>query len=277
MMEWIITYYWIRQHFSRLVIVLSVGTVLAAYFITSINLHKLFSDRQVVYRMSRVFMLVGVSFMLVGFLSSVSIWQANAAANSRASKLVVSANHRDANPAKKPPASPASTAVVPSTTKPTTSYVNSYSVPADQPRLLIIPKLGVSSRVLSLGTDSTGAIATPSNVFDTAWYNQSAKPGTPGAALIDGHISSWTSHGVFFGLRSLVPGDLVEVQLGNGTTLSYKVAATQIYDANNVDMNAALSPAQANTSGLNLITCGGSVIPGTNEFSQRTIVFTEQV
>ncbi|HEY4964222.1 MAG TPA: class F sortase, partial [Candidatus Saccharimonadales bacterium] len=266
-------YYWSRLHLRRLAIQVPIALVLYKHYIASINIKALLSERLFVYRLSRMFLMMGIAFMLIGVVSSVNVWQANASANSRASKLVAVANKRDST--NKPAPAQPNNAAVPSTVKPNTPNINAYQVPADQPRYMIIPKLGVDARVLSVGLNSSGAINTPSNVFDTAWYNQSAIPGAPGATLIDGHISSWTSHGVFYSLSSLSSGDIVQIELGDGSILSYRAINRVAYDVNNVDMNAVLSPAVANTSGLNLITCGGSVIPGTNEFNQRTVVFTE--
>jgi hypothetical protein len=42
-------------------------------------------------------------------------------------------------------------------------------------------------------------------------------------------------------------------------------------------MQSAVTPIYADKPGLNLITCTGDVIKGTNEFSQRVIVYTEQL
>lgn len=94
--------------------------------------------------------------------------------------------------------------------------------------------------------------------------------------LIDGHISSWTTHGVFYGLNTLSPGDMIDVQGGNGAIFTYKVVKTQIYNSNNVNMDAALSPIDPAKPGLNLISCTGDVIAGTNDFNERIIVFATQ-
>jgi sortase A len=166
---------------------------------------------------------------------------------------------------------------VPSTTKPSTNAFSRYMVAPDLPRYITIPKLGVNARVLQTGVTSSGALGTPSNVFDTAWYTGSAKPGQPGATLIDGHVSSWTTHGVFYGLKSLVAGDQIQIQRGDGQILTYQVVKSQTYTDNEVDMQAAMTPVVAGKSGLNLITCTGQVKPGTSEFNQRVIVFTEQI
>jgi sortase (surface protein transpeptidase) len=166
---------------------------------------------------------------------------------------------------------------MPSTTKPSAHAISSYVVAPDLARYLKIPKLGVNARVMQTGVTKTGALGTPSNVYDTAWYTGSAKPGQPGATLIDGHVSSWTTHGVFYGIKTLIGGDMIQVVRGDGTVLNYQVVRTQVYDANSVDMQAAVTPVTAGKSGLNLITCTGQVEKGTSEFNERVIVFAQQV
>jgi LPXTG-site transpeptidase (sortase) family protein len=131
--------------------------------------------------------------------------------------------------------------------------------------------------VKPLGLTAKNQIAAPNNVFDAGWYTGSAKPGQPGAMLIDGHVSSWTAHGIFYNLKKLQPGDKLQIQRGDGTTFTYKVVKSRVYDAAQVDMKAALSPVTTGKPGLNLITCDGSVIKGTSEFDKRLVVFTEQL
>jgi LPXTG-site transpeptidase (sortase) family protein len=165
----------------------------------------------------------------------------------------------------------------PSTTKPSSGAFNAYMVAPDLPRYIKIPKLGVNARVLQAGVTSSGALSAPANVYDSSWYTGSAKPGQPGAALIDGHVSSWTTHGVFYGLKKLVAGDTIQIQRGDGQLLTYRVVKTQAYADDKVDMQAAMTPVTAGKSGLNLITCTGQVKKGTSEFNQRLVVFTEQI
>jgi sortase (surface protein transpeptidase) len=171
----------------------------------------------------------------------------------------------------------ANSSTVPGTTKPSALSFSQYTVAPDLPRYLKIPKLGVYARVLQVGVTKTGALGTPNNVYDTAWYTGSAKPGQPGATLIDGHVSSWTAHGVFYGIKTLVVGDMIQIIRGDGAVLNYQVVKTQVYGANNVDMQAAVTPITAGKSGLNLITCTGQVKPGTSEFNERVVVFAQQV
>ena len=59
--------------------------------------------------------------------------------------------------------------------------------------------------------------------------------------------------------------------------LAYKVIKTQTYDADNVDMAAVLAPVNPGTKALNLITCAGNVIKGTNQFDKRVVVYAQQI
>ncbi len=165
----------------------------------------------------------------------------------------------------------------PSTTKPSSNAVNNYMVAPDLPRYIKIPKLGVNARVLQAGVTSSGALDSPKNVYDAAWYTGSAKPGQVGATLIDGHVSSWKTPGVFSGLKKLVAGDTIQIQRGDGQLLTYQVIKSQVYPEDSVDMRAAMTSVDANHPGLNLITCAGKVKPGTSEFNQRLVVFTKQI
>jgi LPXTG-site transpeptidase (sortase) family protein len=165
---------------------------------------------------------------------------------------------------------------IPATKPISRSAVDNYHVPPTQPKYIIIPKLNVKAIVLALGTTSSNQIQAPPNVFETGWYDRSSLPGQAGAMLIDGHVSSWTSHGVFYGLKKLVTGDEIQIVRGDGVVFNYYVVKDQIYNSTDVDMTAVLTPLDPQRPGLNLITCDGSVITGTNEFNERIVVFAEQ-
>lgn len=162
----------------------------------------------------------------------------------------------------------------PSTTKPSTSAIANYSVAPTLPRYIDIPKLGVHARVIGLSVTSQNQLQAPDNVYDAGWYTSSSQPGQAGAMLIDGHISSWKTHGVFYAINTLKSGDSVVITRGDGQRYTYQVVETEVVDAKRVDMSSLLVPKRAGKQGLNLISCGGEVIPGTNEFDKRVVVFT---
>jgi sortase (surface protein transpeptidase) len=165
---------------------------------------------------------------------------------------------------------------IPSSAKPSKATLAAYTVAPTLPKYITIPSIGVGqTRVIPLGLLASGHIATPNNIFDTGWYTGSAKPGQPGAMFIYGHVSSWTTNGIFYRLKDIAQGALITVTRGDNTTYTYQVASTKIYPYNNVDMAAVLSPVNPGTPGLNLMTCTGPVITvdGASEFSQRLVVY----
>lgn len=171
----------------------------------------------------------------------------------------------------------ATTEPLPSTEKPADSEFKDHQVAPDAPRYIFISKISVRTIVKPIGVTVTNQIKSPDNVFDVGWYNKSSKPDQPGAMLLNGHISSWETNGVFYELKRLRSGDEIRIERGDGITFTYKVVKSQIYDADKVDMDAALAPINPNKHGLNLITCAGKVIKGTNEFDKRLVVFAEQL
>lgn len=165
---------------------------------------------------------------------------------------------------------------VPSAVKPTPAAVVGYTVAPELPKYIDIPKLSVHARILSLGITKNGNLAAPNNVYDAGWYRQSSQPGQNGAMLIDGHISNWQAKGVFYGLNKLTPGDPVTITRGDSQQFNYRVVKTQLVSADQVDMSSLLVSQNTALPGLNLISCSGDVIPGTNEFSKRLIVYAIQ-
>ena len=162
--------------------------------------------------------------------------------------------------------------------KPSENDTASYTVAADLPRYIDIPRLVVHARVLQTDVKSDGSLGTPSNIYDAAWFSQSAKPGSAGgASLIDGHVSGPTQKGVFYGLEKLSAGDIVMIEKGNGEKLYYKVSKIEVVDTAKVDMSKMLLPVTAGKAGLNLISCTGKFNSQTQQFDQRALVYAEQV
>ncbi len=206
---------------------------------------------------------IAAGLFIAGLSVGLYDWHSNRVANHHAAQLVYESNH-DINHA------------VPSTTKPVPSAFDSYTVAPKLPRYIFIPKLSVQAMVKPLGITATGQLAAPNNVYDTGWYKKSSAPGQPGAMVIDGHVSSWKTNGVFYGLKTLQPGDIIRVERGDGTTINYSVIKKQVYDYKQVDMSAILAPINAGKPGLNLITCTGDIIKGTNDFTERIVIYASE-
>lgn len=149
-----------------------------------------------------------------------------------------------------------------------------YSVAADKPRLLTIPKLAVVSRVVPLGVDHQNTILTPQNIFDTGWYTGSATLGLPNTAtLLVGHNRGPTKEGVFSKLQKLVVGDSFTVERGDGRVFTYRVVLVEAVDLMQVNMARVLSPAVPDQSGLNIMTCTGKYNAAQKTYDKRLVVY----
>jgi len=162
---------------------------------------------------------------------------------------------------------------IPTEQKPTAAAYGAYSVDPTRPRYVRIAKIGVAARVMPQTTTKSGALKAPGNVNDAGWFTSSSKPGEGGAVLLDGHVAGPTQRGVFYNIKKLVAGDVVEVERGDGTVFRYTVVRSTTTDVADTDMSDALLSAETGNQGLNLITCTGSYDSKSGEYNQRIIVF----
>lgn len=163
----------------------------------------------------------------------------------------------------------------PDESEPAAAAVGSYQVDPTLPRLITIPSLGVQARIQRQGVTKNGALQAPGNIFNAGWYEGSSKPGDGGAVLVDGHVAGPTKHGVFYNLKNIKAGAVIEIERGDGQKFNYKVVKTQSFDNDQVDMASALVPIVTGKAGLNLITCTGTI--SGSHYEQRLVVYATQI
>lgn len=154
-----------------------------------------------------------------------------------------------------------------------------YKVAPDKPRYFRAPSIGVgTTRVLETGLTPDGAVDTPKGIYDTSWYNGSASiTDDTGAMFVVGHYVGPHEAGVFWNLKKLNRGDVIEIEQGDGTISKFRVVEKIDYPVDNVDMRKALLPVNPDKLGLNLMTCGGSWDVSSQLYDQRTLVRTEKI
>lgn len=166
------------------------------------------------------------------------------------------------------------------TTKVPDESLASYTVAADVPRILTIDTLGVAARVLPMGVNEDNSMQAPTNINDSGWYTGSAKPGVPGAVVIDGHASASNAavaRGLFNSLGTLNSGDIITIEKGDGTKISYTVVFKETVALDTIDMQKAMQPYGTATEGLNLITCAGQWTDSGDTLDHRTVVYAERI
>ena len=142
------------------------------------------------------------------------------------------------------------------------------------PVRLEIARIGVSTGLQRLGRDQHGAVEVPSGPhrWDTAgWYAPGTRPGDPGSAVILGHVDSRSGPAVFYRLRELRRGDLVEVARADGSTARFAVQRTEQYDKRRFPTDEVYYPTL--TPALRLVTCGGEFDATAGHYRSNIIVF----
>jgi sortase (surface protein transpeptidase) len=140
------------------------------------------------------------------------------------------------------------------------------------PKLLSIPKIGLTANVVSVGLDSTGAMDVPNNFVDVGWYNLASKPGQVGSTVLDGHSDNF--HGdpaVFYYLDTLAKGDQIFITDQNGKEFTYTVIDNEVYPVDALPLRYIFASNDAVR--LNLITCHGQWDNSIQTYNQRTVIY----
>jgi sortase A len=141
------------------------------------------------------------------------------------------------------------------------------------PKLLVIPKLGVSAPVEYVGEDAKGNMDVPKADMNVAWYQPGFKPGSMGNAVMAGHLDTRTgAPAVFYKLATLHPGDPILINATDGTELTFIVVKVTTYPAGTFPLVDVFGP--TGKVRLNLITCEG-VYKASQGYSHRTVVYSE--
>ena len=144
--------------------------------------------------------------------------------------------------------------------EPTTEEVKEYIVAPDRPRYLTIEKLGINkARILSMGINAKGELDTPRNIFDVGWYEGSGRPGQGGTLIIDGHNGGPHVLGVFKNTPTLVNGDKIIVERGDGVIYKYSVVENVSVPLSEADayMRVAARSPETGKESVTLISCTG--------------------
>ena len=140
-----------------------------------------------------------------------------------------------------------------------------------RPVAVSIPALSVAGPLEERVADpATGELAAPHDPARAGWYAAGVVPGDQGPAVIGGHVDSRSGPGVFFRLRTLRPGDLVDVTRSDGRTVRFSVIAVALYPKDRFPTEAVYGP----TSGpeLRLVTCGGTFDRSARSYDDNVVV-----
>jgi sortase (surface protein transpeptidase) len=145
---------------------------------------------------------------------------------------------------------------------------------APAPTALAIPSIGVSAPIVSLGRNADGTAQVPATTTVAGWYDQGPVPGQRGPAVILGHVDSISGPGIFYDLKDLKPGALINVTEA-GRTLTFSVQQVEIYSKTAFPTQAVFGPTPARA--LRLVTCGGPFDYSTGHYYDNVVAYATEV
>ncbi|HET6502232.1 MAG TPA: class F sortase [Amycolatopsis sp.] len=158
---------------------------------------------------------------------------------------------------------------------PATSTTSGAGMTRSDPVRLRIPRLDVSSDLVSLGVNGDGTVQVPSlaKPEEAGWYRFGPTPGQIGPAVILGHVDGGGHKGVFYDLKTLAAGDEVDVDRTDGTTARFRVDRLVEVPKDRFPTEAVYG--NTDTPELRLITCGGSLDRAAHSYRDNIIVYAD--
>jgi Sortase domain len=162
------------------------------------------------------------------------------------------------------------TTTVPAPTAPAPAVV-ARSVPI----AVRIPTIGLAVWLTQLGLNANGTVAVPTNTQAPGWFSPGPSPGQVGSAVLLGHVDSYQGPGVFFKLRTLQPGNQIEVNLADGVIATFQV--TSVVQYQKTDFPDQKVYGSDGSSELQLVTCGGVFDSQTGHYLSNIVVYSSFV
>lgn len=122
------------------------------------------------------------------------------------------------------------------------------------PTGLSIPSLDIQSDLIPTGIEENGRLEVPpvEQPMQASWYEGFPEPGEAGRpAVILGHVDGGGQKGVFYNLRKIQVGEIVNVD-----NMKFRVYKVEIYPKNEFPTEEVYTPNERPE--LRLITCGGT-------------------
>lgn len=140
-----------------------------------------------------------------------------------------------------------------------------------KPTKIKIAKIGIAANIVNLGLNSDQTLEVPKAGSDVGWFDGSPAPGALGPAVMVGHLDTVRGAAVFYNLKQLTAGDMVEVEREDGSTAVFKVDASEKYSQDNFPTDKVYGP--IDHAGIRLITCSGQYSLLKGRYSDNLVVY----
>jgi sortase (surface protein transpeptidase) len=139
------------------------------------------------------------------------------------------------------------------------------------PARVIVPDIDVDAAVVPLNLNEDGTLEVPEEFDVGGWYEEGPEPGEVGAAVIAGHVDSYTGPAVFSRLDELEAGDEITVKAVNRSSIAFVIEHVEQHPKDRFPTAAVYGPTPEPT--LRLITCGGTFDRAAGTYRDNVVVY----
>jgi LPXTG-site transpeptidase (sortase) family protein len=161
-------------------------------------------------------------------------------------------------------------APIPATRNPVGLPPVKVATAAANPLQLRIQAIGIDLPISASSLTPNRELAAPADTLGVVWFQEGAKPGMRGNAVLTGHVDWSGQPGAFFRLKELLPGDIIQIYAADGTLFLYTVDTTQVYRADDAPVTDIMGSKDVPL--LTLITCEGAYDYVRQDYSHRRVV-----
>jgi hypothetical protein len=148
-------------------------------------------------------------------------------------------------------------------------------VPPGWPQKFTIPRFGVTAPFENLDLTKPQSVHAPYKWDDVAWFDLGPRPGEQGRALIFGHVDSTCCPAVFYHLRDMKAGDIVQVAYKSKSPLTFRVMWLNTYT--NGGLPVSWMYARTKQRSILLITCTGIFHRDGTGYDHKFVAFARLV
>ncbi len=160
----------------------------------------------------------------------------------------------------------------PALVTPTPAPATSAPAARAEPASVRIPAIDVASPLLRLGIAPDGTAEVPQDYALAGWF---AGRGRGGPTVLLGHVDSRDGPAVFYRLRDLRRGDVVEVGTADGSVARYAVERTEQVAKDSFPTFAVFGATADDV--LRLVTCAGAFDRGARSYTDNLVVHARRV
>ena len=140
-----------------------------------------------------------------------------------------------------------------------------------------IGTISVDAPIVPVGLEEDGAMEIPDRAAEIGWYDPDGlgvRPGATGTAVFAGHVDSRSQgRGALYHLRDLQVGEIIEVDLDDGSVQRWLVTELIQYPKVDVPLNEVFT--WAGPPRLVVITCGGEFDRTARSYTDNIVVYAE--